>query len=253
VLTGRRKPFRVAAGFGDVQSLVIDHLRATRPERTPARVLDAGAGRRLPFPLPYPAHVVGLDVSEAGLAENDDLDERIVGDVETYPLPADEFDLVVCWNVLEHVRRPLAAVRNLAIALRPGGLLVVGVPNLTAPKTIVTKLTPHAFHVWVYRSVLGNPRAGLPGHAPFPTHLRTALLPARFRRALRRLGLSVQAELRYPSGMVPAVVDRRPTFRRLWRMAEAPWRLAGADPSLSDIVWIVRKPAAGSVLPDDES
>ncbi len=242
MLTPRRREFLVAADFEEVERLVVERLRAAPPDRLPARVLDAGAGRRLPFSPPYRAQVVGLDVSEAGLAENRDLDERLVGDVETYPLPADAFDLVVCWNVLEHLRRPLAAVRNLAAALRPGGFLVVGVPSLASPKTIVTKLSPHAFHVWVYRSVLGSPQAGLPGHAPFPTYLRTSLLPARFRRALGRLGLSVEAEIRYPSGMVAAIVDRRPAFRRAWRVAEAPWRLLRADPTLSDIVWVVRKP-----------
>jgi glycosyltransferase involved in cell wall biosynthesis/phospholipid N-methyltransferase len=39
------------------------------------------------------------------------------------------FDTVVCLNVLEHVRDPLAALRNMRSALAPGGRLVLYVPQ----------------------------------------------------------------------------------------------------------------------------
>ena len=38
------------------------------------------------------------------------------------------FDTVLCLNVLEHVRGPLAALRNMLSALRPGGRLILYVP-----------------------------------------------------------------------------------------------------------------------------
>jgi glycosyltransferase involved in cell wall biosynthesis len=40
-----------------------------------------------------------------------------------------EFDTVICLNVLEHVRDPLLALRNMRSALRPGGRLVLYVPQ----------------------------------------------------------------------------------------------------------------------------
>lgn len=42
---------------------------------------------------------------------------------------AGEFDTVVCLNVLEHVGDPLRALRNMRAALRPGGRLVLYVPQ----------------------------------------------------------------------------------------------------------------------------
>ena len=42
---------------------------------------------------------------------------------------AGQFDTVVCLNVLEHVRDPLAALRNMWTALAPGGRLVLYVPQ----------------------------------------------------------------------------------------------------------------------------
>jgi SAM-dependent methyltransferase len=41
------------------------------------------------------------------------------------------FDTVITYNVLDHVRAPLAILKNAARALRPGGTLVVGVDCLS--------------------------------------------------------------------------------------------------------------------------
>ena len=111
------------------------------------RVLDAGCGRKLPqfalggavSPLSLEgAHVTGLDVDEGALASNHRLDERIVGSVEMYPLPPEAFDVVVCWDVLEHLSRPSLAIENLARALKPAGVMFLGFPNVFSFKGIVT-------------------------------------------------------------------------------------------------------------------
>jgi SAM-dependent methyltransferase len=153
------------------------------------RVLDAGCGFRLPIDLPDGAYVVGIDVSADALARNDQLDEAIVGDLQDYPLPAEDFDVVVCWWVLEHLRRPDRAIANMARALRPGGLLIVAVPRLWSLKGLVTKLTPHRFHVWAYRRLLRFEHAGEPGAGPFRTYLRRDIEPRRLESSARANGL----------------------------------------------------------------
>ena len=237
----------------DVAALLAEMLEVESLTHPVRDVLDAGAGRDLPVSLPDGARVIGLDLFEESLSENPRLDERIVGDIETYPLPPGRFDVVLCWNVLEHLSHPLRALANLHSALRPGGILILGVPNLEAPKTLVTKLTPHRFHVWIYRRVLGNPSAGLPGYAPFPTFLRLDLAPRRLRRSLERLGFGIEAELPYASGMVEAIVTRNAALRLSWNVVAALWRALGLDPELGDVAWILRKGSASTAHSGGES
>ena len=149
-------------------------------------VLDAGCGYSLPVDLPPGVRIVGLDSSAEALSKNQYIHEGIVGDIETYPLPPAQFDVVVCWTVLEHLANPRAALANIARTLRPGGLLIVGVPNLFSLKGLLTKVTPHRFHVWVYRHVWGNAQAGTPGFGPYRTYLRRDVVPDRLARLASR-------------------------------------------------------------------
>jgi 2-polyprenyl-3-methyl-5-hydroxy-6-metoxy-1,4-benzoquinol methylase len=80
--------------------------------------------------------VQGVDLAPERLAalwQKYDLSVARV-DVETQPLPfaAGAFDLVLCNEVLEHLRvNPLYALREMARVLRPGGRLLLSTPNIT--------------------------------------------------------------------------------------------------------------------------
>jgi SAM-dependent methyltransferase len=154
-------------------------------------MLDAGAGYELPIDVPRDVHLVGIDLSPDALAKNDNADEKIVGDIETYPLPARHFDAAVCWWVLEHVPRPGDAIANIAKSLRPGGIFVIGIPHLWSLKGLLTKFTPYRFHVWAARSLRGIPDAGMPGTGPYKTYLSLDLSPPRLRRIAAKEHLSV--------------------------------------------------------------
>jgi SAM-dependent methyltransferase len=52
------------------------------------------------------------------------------GDLLRLDLPADAFDLVTFWHVLEHLEDPLATLRRVHELLRPGGRVLVAVPIL---------------------------------------------------------------------------------------------------------------------------
>jgi len=55
------------------------------------------------------------------LRRNAHLDEKILGDIQTYRWPVPRFDAVVCGDVPEHLPRPTAALDNLFDAVKPGG------------------------------------------------------------------------------------------------------------------------------------
>jgi SAM-dependent methyltransferase len=53
----------------------------------------------------------------------------ITGRLEQADLPRAAFDVVTFWDVLEHVHEPRATLARAAELLRPGGVLILGLPN----------------------------------------------------------------------------------------------------------------------------
>jgi 2-polyprenyl-3-methyl-5-hydroxy-6-metoxy-1,4-benzoquinol methylase len=173
-LTGAYERARVGQNdeLRDVQRFFDRHFLNGRLRR----VLDAGAGFNLPLDIPRSAHLVAIDLDREALARNENADEKVVGDIEQLDRTGlHDFDAIICWWVLEHVRTPSAAVVQLANALRPGGLLILGVPYYWGFKAVVTKLTPFWFHLYMARRA--DPLAGTPGYGPYPTNLRRDISP----------------------------------------------------------------------------
>jgi ubiquinone/menaquinone biosynthesis C-methylase UbiE len=105
-------------------------------------ILDVGSGlgqftRLLANHLPKRTRAVGIEHSSQQLAEalrlaSEDGEDRLVdfrqGDALALPLRADEwgtFDLAHTRFLLEHVRDPLAVVRQMVRAVKPGGRIVL--------------------------------------------------------------------------------------------------------------------------------
>ena len=51
------------------------------------------------------------------------------GSLETAPAPVEPFDLIVGWMVLEHLHDPVLALKKLNAWMKPGGWLVLSIPN----------------------------------------------------------------------------------------------------------------------------
>jgi SAM-dependent methyltransferase len=148
------------------------------------KLLEAGCGSASHFKFQPEVKSVGIDISQEQLDRNRAIQEQILGDLQTYPLPREEFDIVVCWDVIEHLSRPRDALKNMFAATKPEGLLILGFPNLGSFKGIVTKYTPFWFHELFYRFMKYSSR-------PFKTYLRWAILPRNVRRFAENNGCSV--------------------------------------------------------------
>jgi SAM-dependent methyltransferase len=181
--------------------------------RGPSRVLEAGGATKTRVPLPD-AHYTVVDISTEALARTDYAQELLLGDLQTFEYGARRFDLAVFWDVLEHLRDPAPAIARACDALEPGGAIVIKGPLLRSTKGLVTRLTPHWFHVAYYRAVLQKPEAGTPGNLPFRTEHASDADPTRLSRLLREHGLQVR---HYESfALVHGLEERFPLVYRLY-------------------------------------
>jgi|1185.fasta_scaffold87660_2 SAM-dependent methyltransferase len=136
------------------------------------KILDVGSGRlpcRAPNVRPSDCHYVGLDISAAELAAAapGSYDECVVADIAG---PRDErlvgqFDLVVSFQVLEHVRPLDVALHNMHAYLRPGGRLVAQMSGTFAPFSLLGKVVPERPKVWLLSTLLDREPAEI-----FPAH-----------------------------------------------------------------------------------
>jgi SAM-dependent methyltransferase len=93
-----------------------------------ARVLDAGAGRGL-----YRSLFAHCDYRTQDFGQEPGTDGQYTPldyecDITAMPVPDGGFDVVLCTEVLEHVPDPVAAIRELARVLKPGGRLLLSAP-----------------------------------------------------------------------------------------------------------------------------
>jgi SAM-dependent methyltransferase len=95
--------------------------------------------------------VYGVELSETSAAHAREVLGLpvFVGPLEQLPQPAGSFDVVILWHVLEHFSSPGEALRRCHELLRPGGLLVVAVPNFASLQARVAG--PEWFHLDVPR------------------------------------------------------------------------------------------------------
>ncbi|HEX3975932.1 MAG TPA: class I SAM-dependent methyltransferase [Solirubrobacteraceae bacterium] len=101
----------------------------------PARVLDAGAGQGRFVTAARAAgyDAFGIEPAQRGLERARALGAPIHPvSIEAAEIAAGSLDAVTLWHVLEHVADPGAALERIARWLRPGGGLLVGVPNVAS-------------------------------------------------------------------------------------------------------------------------
>jgi SAM-dependent methyltransferase len=229
-----------------VQAAIDGVLRA----RVAPRVLEAGCGSTSRVQLPPDRVLVGIDISERQLDRHPTLDERVLGDLQQHRWPPGSFDLIVCWDVVEHLPEPGRALQLMFESLRPGGAVVLAFPNLWSLKGLVTKLTPYGFHVWFYRHILGDrrPRNELD---QFTTPFRAEVAPARIRRLARGHGLEpiyeeiyegpVQTHMRRQSRLADIAFGALAVLSRLFSAGRL-------DLGLSDCVLVFRRSAQPAAL-----
>jgi methionine biosynthesis protein MetW len=119
------------AAFGN--GVVAEHALRLLPDGGSALDLGCASGGLLALLRPRAGHLAGLELSAtAARAAAAVADHVVQGALEDPELPfaPGGFDLVVLADVLEHLADPHAALRRAAGWCRPGGAVLVSVPNV---------------------------------------------------------------------------------------------------------------------------
>jgi SAM-dependent methyltransferase len=200
------------------ESLLAVHgiLRAVLPPGDLA-IYEAGGGSTsfLPLSVLGRAHVTVVDIDEDQVRNNTYADKTILGDIQTYRFQPETFNLVICYNVIEHVPDVEAALLGFCQSLKRGGLILIGAPDPKSLSGIVTKYSPHWFHVWFYRHVRGDKNAGKPGQAPFPTFFHPLVALPKLEAFAKAHGLQVIYKKEYESPRFPEMRARKPVLAAL--------------------------------------
>jgi SAM-dependent methyltransferase len=138
----RNSEDNVRSSFGQDQgralafySVLIEFIEGLQPNRN-SRLLDVGCGvgwSTYAFALEgYQAS--GIDLNPQAF-EPPPHDRCLLreGSATDIPEPSDSFDIVVCYQCLEHVTEPKRALDEMARVCRPGGIVAIVGPNLVSP------------------------------------------------------------------------------------------------------------------------
>jgi 2-polyprenyl-3-methyl-5-hydroxy-6-metoxy-1,4-benzoquinol methylase len=187
--------------------------------------------------------LVGIDIEQRQLDRSTALDEKILGDLQTFAISAPGFDLVLCWDVIEHLPEPVKALERMTAALNPGGALVLAFPNLWSLKGLVTKFTPYAVHAFFYRFVGGDKRRR-DEWDQLPTFFRASIAPPRLRAWAAQHGFEVVYDELY-EGPVQAALRSRSRWLDLsfaaLGLVSRMLSLGQLDLGLSDCVLVLRR------------
>ena len=98
-----------------------------------SKLLDVGCGNASICGqcLPHGYDYLGVDVSENAVSEARaaGINARKIDDASSLPFPDGTFDAALCLEVFEHLFLPEVAATEILRVLKPGGVLIVTVPN----------------------------------------------------------------------------------------------------------------------------
>jgi SAM-dependent methyltransferase len=217
----------------------LNMIREAAGERLHGRVFEdgCGVGIYLGRLAADARQAVGLEIEWERAVEAQQFAEQVVcGTGERLPFPNNTFDLVLSHEVLEHVQDDQEAVREIIRTLKPGGRLVLFVPNRGYP------YETHGIY-WRGKYRFGN----IPLVNYLPRGIRDRLAPhvrVYNRAELRRLfaGLPVQVvKAVVIFGAYDNIIAKRPALGKLLRnvlqaLERTPFRVFG----LSHF-WVVEK------------
>lgn len=160
--------------YAQEAEIITANIKRMGNSDTPLRILEAGCGQKWPLNLDgIKFTLTGVDMDKDAVeirkAKFNDLDEIIIGDLRTVNLQEHTYDVIYNSFVLEHVQNAEQVLDNFSRWLKPGGLLIIRIPDRDSVYGFITRKTPFWFHIFYKKYIVGSPNAGKPGFEPYPT------------------------------------------------------------------------------------
>lgn len=193
------EPRRILMTQQEERALLAQAFKDAAPSEGVLRVLEAGCGQKWTVDVPdVKLHITGVDADPEALRmrreQQGDLDEGIHADLRSVELPKDAFDVAYCAFVLEHVEGAEQVLDRLTAAVRPGGRLILLLPNGHSIVGFAAKHFPFWVHIVYKKYIEGFKDAGKPGHAPYPTVYDPVVSLAGIREYARAHNLTIVEE-----------------------------------------------------------
>ena len=178
------------------------HVRwLTRGLPLKARVLDVGCGRGvlLGALADKGFEVHGFEISEMAVVGADSRAKiRIASSLTEARYPQGNFDQVILWHVLEHLPNPREVLEEIRRILKPGGRLVLAVPNFSSAQS--RWAGPTWFHLDLPRHLFHFPKSAV-------------------RRLIEECGFDCRGERHFslrqnPFGWIQSALNRSPALPR---------------------------------------
>lgn len=227
----KMKTLAMLDGYHHEDALLESHVKVLFDGKSELSILEAGCGPSWPLSLHgIRFKLTGVDLDRHALERRKnitkDLDESIVADLRRVDFGHRKFDVIYNAFVLEHVENASLVLENFSRWLRPGGILILKLPDRDAVFGFLTRMTPFWFHVLYHKYALRRQHAGEAGFGPYPTHYDQIVS----RRGIREFCEANQFVLSEERGLCTYLMEKRRLVTAIAWIASAlslgslPWR-----------------------------
>ena len=235
-------------GWDHAMEVMSREIRSIKESGKVLEILEAGCGQKWDLDIGDGGYVLtGIDLDPEALRiridKTKDLHEGIVGDLRTADFGQRTFDVIFNSFVLEHVPGAQQVLENFTRWAKPGGLIIIMIPDPYSAYGFTSRMTPHWFHVLFYRLVLGWKNAGKPGFGPYKVIYDRVVSREGIRAFCGENGLILAAEYGMPSSHGLSDNSPKQKLVEVYKKALQVLSFGRLRSDYNDIIFIIRKPA----------
>ncbi len=185
--------------------IIADTIRNHGSPGQKLTILEAGCGLSWGLDLgDREFTLTGIDIDQPALDQRlhvkKDLDRAICGDLRTVHLEDGTYDVIFNSYVMEHIQGARDVLLRFERWLKPGGIMILIIPNRDSVWGFLIRMTPFWFHIFFKRYVLRDRKAGSPGYGPFRTYYDKVVSRRGIHEFCEERGLVLKAEYSVGNG-----------------------------------------------------